>query len=391
MLWFLTGYVRISFKGSKAKEFINMCHDEGISFKRMSVMLGSYFADVSASQIRQVLNISAKCEMDTKLQGRYGLFMKLWIYKRRIAFFAAFALGILMIYANSLFVSEIKITGNNYMTDAQLLTLLEKSGLECGTFIPGADTRRICHEVMTDCNTLSWIGVEISGTTAIVDVREKISRPEGFDADAPCNVVASGEGVITEAVSQTGKCVVKEGDYVRKGELLISGVYDSNEYAPVRFVHASGRVRARTEYRIDGVFSDTYIQYSLTEPKTKYSLRLFDNEFVFGSKIRDNYVNVESTEKIFQIFGKKYSSLGFTKSKYCEIISTECILEKSELELKAKEVLTARLELQLPDGAEIADTVSNVVWNDDGTVYVELIYKCIEDICEERSIDLSEE
>ena len=80
--------------------------------------------------------------------------------------------------------------------------------------------------------------------------------------------MAERDGVITEAISETGILYAKSGTFVKQGQLLIGGVYDSNENVPVRFVHAKGKINAKTTYTLRGDFPLSVTTYKRSD-KTK--------------------------------------------------------------------------------------------------------------------------
>jgi similar to stage IV sporulation protein len=75
------------------------------------------------------------------------------------------------------------------------------------------------------------------------------------DKDTPCNIVASRDGIIQEMVVLEGQAVVKVGDTVKKGQLLVSGLFEDSDTLTSRFVHAMAQVKARTWYEGIGVCS----------------------------------------------------------------------------------------------------------------------------------------
>ena len=287
---------------------------------------------------------------------------------------------------------DIIINGNNYLTDKQISSFLKECGIYKGKFIPTISPDHVRDEMRKKCTALSWIWVDVKGTTAKVNVREKVPKPEFFDDKYVCNIVAERDGVITEAISEKGILYAKEGNFVQKGELLIGGVYDSNEFAPVRFVHASGRVYAQTTYTLCGTFSSSYTSYTNTgKIKSYYGIMIGDKTFEFGfGKNKASFKKLYSKEKFFEFLGKFSIPLGFTNNKYCEIIKTECKLDKEATVTKAVGELTERLSSQLPPDAHIINITQDITDNSDGKVSVAVTALCIEDIATEKPIILSE-
>ena len=87
----------------------------------------------------------------------------------------------------------------------------------------------------------------------------------------PCNIIASQDCTITEIVTASGTPVVKAGDDVKKGDILISGaVYlydDNNEVLDTNYVSAEGTVYGICVYH-----------YKDTVPLSCYSKEYTGNE-----------------------------------------------------------------------------------------------------------------
>ncbi len=392
MIWSVVGYVRVRLCGENIHTFLDQCMKRDIPLKNVLCLKDEYSLDVLGTNLKKLLPIAKKCDVEMRVVGRFGLAMKLFIYRNRLTFFIALLAVFTIFCVNSFFIKDIIITGNNYLTSDQISTLLKSSGIYQGKFIPTISLEGVQEKMRKKCNTLSWIWVDIKGTTARVDVREKISKPEFFDPNYACNIVAERDGIITEAISELGILYAKSGTYVQKGELLIGGVYDSNENAPVRFVNATGRVYAKTSYTLNGNFPLSVTTYTLSD-KTSSAFGFFspNKKFDFSSKkINSRSVKIHSKEKNFKLFGKFSLPLGFTNNKYCEIIKKECELDKQTAIDKAVGELSKRLSSKIPHDATVINTFKEISDNPDGTISATVTFECIEDIGAKLPIVLSE-
>jgi len=388
----LMGYIRIKLTGGGLPQFINVCQQKSIKLNNIKKIMNVYFVDVKSKYYKDVISIANDYGIQTEINGRFGLVMKLILYKSRKAFFVLAILLSLYYGVNSMFISEISINGNKIFTDSQLMEVLNNNDLYVGRLKFGINPEIFQNEVIMDMPGISWIWLRIDGTKAIVDVREKISRPEFYDYSYLCNVVASKEGVITSAVASSGTLVVTEGMYVKKGDILINGVYDSSDFAPVRFVNAAGTIHARTSYTIEDNFGFSFIKYTpKTKLKTVYTPKILNTSLWSQGLDENKNLVINDKDVKFKIFGKNYLPLAFTKTKYCEIIRNEYTLSKSDAEKYAIKELTRRLNLLLPEGAIIDKTHESITPNSDGTFKASLTYECIEDITTKLPIEVEME
>jgi similar to stage IV sporulation protein len=129
-----------------------------------------------------------------------------------------------------------------------------------------------------------------------VEIRERVPTP-AREPLQPANLVAECEGVIAEMEIYSGVPAVTVGQAVRQGDLLVSGVYDSQSLG-WRVTRAAGRIVARTQ-------RDFTVEIPLTISEKVYSgdpivkktliffekeIKLFKNSGILGTtcdKIED--------------------------------------------------------------------------------------------------------
>ena len=96
---------------------------------------------------------------------------------------------------------------------------------------------------------VSWLAVNVRGCVAHVQVVERHRPPEAADRSTVTNIVARRAGLITKVEALEGQAMVLPGATVTEGQLLISGVSET-EHIGARFVHSMGAVWARTWYEL---------------------------------------------------------------------------------------------------------------------------------------------
>jgi len=385
------GYIRLKVKGDNFGGFMSKCKKEGISLYNIKISDKQYYFDVKAKELENMMDIAAICGTKPLVCGRFGLKMKILMYKSRKAFFIVFLALSFFYGANTCFISEICITGNNTFADCQILECLKENGLYVGRFKFGINPEVFQNEVIKDFPEISWIWVKIDGTKAIVEVREKVSLPKFFDNKDYGNMVASRDGVIKSGIASGGTLLVSEGMFVKKGDILISGVYDSTKNAPIRFINADGNVFATTTYTMEDDFGHTIANYSVSDTvTTDYTAELFNIKLWSDNSIDQNTMVISKDKRKYRILGKIYLPLAFTKTKYCEIIKKETVLSEKQAKDIALDTLLKKITLTLPDGAQIVDVKNETQNNPDGTFKMKVTVTCIEDIAVKQPIEVEE-
>ncbi len=71
-------------------------------------------------------------------------------------------------------------------------------------------------------NTLEWMSITKVGMTYVVRIEERIIKEEEKES-LPRNIIAKKDALITKVIVTHGEPLVRSGDYVKKGDILISG------------------------------------------------------------------------------------------------------------------------------------------------------------------------
>ena len=208
-------------------------------------------------------------------------------YRYRFGIFIGIILSALLVFASQKFLWRIDVIGNESLTTSEIRELLEGYGFSIGCYIPSVNTDRIENRILIDSDEISWISLNITGNTAEVQVRERQKKNESVKT-SPANLVAAKSGVVEEVRVFRGLVVANAGKFVNKGDLLVSGIYDSTQVG-FRYTRASGKVMARTlsEYCIEIPLEYEGIRYTGEEYYDKY-LNFFD----YSINISKNYGKV---------------------------------------------------------------------------------------------------
>ena len=162
-------------------------------------------------------------------------------------------------------------------------------------------------------NNLEWVSIKKDGMKYIVRAEERIIKNEEV-SDKPRDIVASKDAYITKVISSKGNVLVRQGEYVKKGTVLISGKITL--YEDVKGVtSASGSVYGNVWYECT-VETPKEISSERLTGRKRYNLNV-------GNKIllRNKYQNFRQKNiKEIKIFGLK---IKFYREEEVEIIKTK--------------------------------------------------------------------
>ena len=185
--------------------------------------------------------------------------------------------GAMLLFFSGRVVWDVRVSGNENLTDEQVIAELREAGFGVGSRLRSFQAGELENRILLASDSLSWISIYMDGTVAMVQVLEQASPPQE-SPKKPANLIASADGQIESIELLRGDCLVKVGQAVRAGDLLVSGVYDSQTVG-VRFTRAAGRILARTErvYEIEIPLQATEKVYT-TEKKSGIWLNFFEKE-----------------------------------------------------------------------------------------------------------------
>lgn len=223
-LWsFGKGYVIIKITGGNTEEFLNLVARFGIQMWGIRrAAADTLLAQVGAGEFRGLRPVARRSRCRVHIVRRRG-FVFTWrrLWRRRILV-AGFVAIILAFYVASQYVWFVKLDGATGERARAILDVAARSGLKVGVHRSTVRPEVVARQLLTEVEWLAWTGVEIRGTIARIRVVGKDLRPKG--EVRPCHLVASQPGVIQSVVTMRGVPLVKSGDTVRRGQVLISGV-----------------------------------------------------------------------------------------------------------------------------------------------------------------------
>ena len=249
MLWlyrFSVGFIEAEFSGDVAEVILNICAKNGISLwniRRRGKKIRCY---ITVRDFKALPSIAKKSGIRAHILKKMGLPFIINRYKRRFGIPAGAALFFCFLYFMSAFIWTEEVNGNKTIPASEILAVCETIGIKEGVLKGKINPQIAKQELLLSQDGLAWASVNIEGSLASVNVTEAKEKEQ--DNSTATNLKAAADGIITKIDVTSGNCVVKVGDTVAKGQLLVSGVIEREN--STRFVHSSGSITARTEREI---------------------------------------------------------------------------------------------------------------------------------------------
>lgn len=173
-------------------------------------------------------------------------------YRGRPGLLLGLVLFFFLVFSSENFIFDIRVSGNETLTDGEVLAMLEEDGVKIGGYLPELDLDGICVQFARRHGEVSWISVNMMGTVAEVELREYAAgedrAPDGSGAHGTPRslkaLVAERDGVVERCEVYGGSALVQPMQVVRRGELLISCVVQTERR--FKLEDAAGKVYAKT-------------------------------------------------------------------------------------------------------------------------------------------------
>jgi similar to stage IV sporulation protein len=383
-LWhYLKGYVIIIVSGLSVEKFINICTKRQILLWDMERLdPASVRMKMSIRGFKNARSAVRKARVRVRIQEKRGLVYLLGRFRKRRGFLLGILAFAVLIYLMTSIIWSIEISGNTQVETSTLVEQLNGMGIYRGAVKRFIDPKRLADTLMLKNRQLSWVGVEIKGTKLHITVKEGREPPKVIQDDKPCHIVAARDGIILSIQAKNGLAMVKPGDTVVKGQILISGNIESihPEFGSKQ-VHAMGEVIARTWYEIKKeVPVKKVIRKRTGREWSKYSVYFLDF-FIPLPCGKNPFQSFETGifDKTPVIADRFRLPLGLTIQRFFEVEEEEQMLNQDEARELAKNAALKELAGEMSATAEVVDQQIQLA-REEGREYMTITLECTEDI-----------
>ncbi len=197
-------------------------------------------------QEERILALTERSYCQGSCSDRRGLKQDLFAILRRPMLVLSLVGAMILSFLMEGLIWGICIDVEDPLVAGQISHVLQDMGIAVWGSSRKIDTEEVRYALLNRIPTLSWVAVNPKGgrLTILALCRDNSS---GESETTPCNLVACREGVITESIVLEGMPLVKRGESVRAGQILVSGVEDYGIY--LKTVRSAGEIYARTWHR----------------------------------------------------------------------------------------------------------------------------------------------
>lgn len=342
LIRYCRGTLQFTAAGPYPERFLNLCSGGGVGLwntRRTAEGVTACCAQCHRSRLEYYAQKSG-CRLETvRCTGMKSTARR---YRQRTGLWVGAALLAAGLLVMGRFVWRVEIRGTEQLDPAVITAALAEYGVHPGVLAGKIDARTVERRMQIRFAEIAWITVNVEGSRVTAILEEAVPPPAVVEDGIPTNLIAGETGFITRVEVQNGNAVVKPGDSVLAGDLLVSGIMD-NKMGESRLAHARGRVYAQVRERLEIFVPYEQQDYLLAGVARRRYLTVFGVEIPLQG--RGAPVGPYRLEQVVTQPGRLFSLLPVTLREECYLqlrevtktVSPQEAMRQAEKELALRE------------------------------------------------------
>ncbi len=303
-------------------------------------------------------------------------------------FIGSLVIACLLLFFLSKMIFSVEIVTNDQKMRKLLLDELKTYGIDRFHFQKSyQELEKVKEKMLNDYHDqLEWLEIERIGTTYKVRYEPRILTPDKEETSYR-HVVAAKNAIIQKVESSEGQILKNQNDYVKKGDIIVSGYVSLNGNVK-KTVSATGTVYGETWYEVEVFYPFGYYEQTKTgKKKTVYVLEFFSHRIELFN-FHPFYDKIYTSEVLLE---KKPFPVRFVKDYQEEVHTESVIATLEEAKEKAISLAISKIEKTLSGEEKILNykVVHEAV--ESNGVKLQVFFSVYEDITEYLEIPLYEE
>ncbi len=271
----IKGCLVIRLGGDYLERFFNMCRLHDIYLWNIKRENEACMCEVYAADFKRIVPFLKKTGTRAHVIKKSGLPFYIPFLKKRIIFFVGVAACLAMLNFVTDYVWAIEYVGNIQISDDELTDFLEEENIHYGIRKDSINCEEEEKSLRERFANVTWTSIYFEGTKLYVEVKENEKSEPVTIKMKGTDIIANEGGVVTSIITRNGVPMVKAGDSVEEGDVLVSGsvpVYDENQLiAGYQIYDADADICIRTPIAYKDTINKSYPVIYYTGNDTRVS------------------------------------------------------------------------------------------------------------------------
>lgn len=375
-------FVRLRIKGLNAEKLINAARNKGIPLssvrreqnRELSVRLPARHEKA----FREIAEEKGFWAGESVPEGMLRL--KKGILKRWSLPLGAFlACGLIIGLLGRVWVIRVENAGPY---EGEVKAVLQEMGVQAGVSKSGVSLSALREKLEWRLPQIQWAHARWDGVALVVRLERGASPPPDDSGDGRMDVVAESDGCIRRLTAYAGTPLVKPGDMVKAGQVLIRGEEKGKDGAAVP-VRARGEALASVWYAVRVRVPLTYLRSS---PTGRFASRRVIASPFYSLSFTDtpDYLTCD-VEKTALPLGGAWAPIWLEKETYAEAALEKTSRDQEEARREAESAALRAVEEALIDD-EIVDKWINFSMIEGDSMIAEAVGEAIRDIGRRQAV-----
>ena len=275
-------------QGENIERFLNMCSHHNINIFNITKIEEKCYLKIYAADFFLLKSIIKKSNVKIKIIRKKGFLFWLKKQAKRKTFLITPFLCLLLLWINSHFLWGVHIEGNLSVTNNLIEDFLQEQGIYYGMPLSDIPIQDLKTNLRNKYDEITWVSIYLEGTYLQISLKERdtVDYMKHTSITTGENLVAPTSGVIESILLRQGTSVVKPGDIVKKGDLLIEGKVsipaEDGTVKETKYCKADGDVYLVYPYPIEETITLEHIEKEYTgRDYQKYILTFKDKLWEF--------------------------------------------------------------------------------------------------------------
>ena len=236
-----------------------------------------YISDLTARflvyrrDLDRLMVLSEKRGETLRICRRKGIYWPLKHLLKRPVLLVGMAILLLLVFSLPTRVFFVRVEGNDTVPAKQILAAAEEAGIRFGASRREVRSEKMKNALLSAVPELQWAGVNTFGCVAVISVRERTVQDQTEEKAEVSSIVAVRDGLIYSCTVTQGTSLVRVGQAVTEGQILISGYTDCG--ICIQATRAEGEIYAETSRALCVITPSEWMhRIEATETAKNYSV-----------------------------------------------------------------------------------------------------------------------
>ena len=370
---------KILIKGKNPEYFLNLLVKKGFEFTNVDKNYKELTLIVDEHNYKKLLSLKTSYKIN--ILKLYGPIKYKNIIRKNIIFFIGIFLFIALVNLVTNFIFKIEIIHEDKKIVELIQEQLKLNDIEIFSLKKNKnELNKIVGKILDENNNeIEWMEIKEIGVTYKVEVQSRKIKKEKKEC-SPQSIVAKKDSRIISIFAKNGEVVKKKNDYVKTGDVIISGLIYNKEKIMNKKC-ATGKIFGEVWYNINIEIPKNYIVVNKTDKENiGIEIEFLNNKF----PIIGGFKNYES--KKLNIISSKAFPFSLSFSNFLELDIKKYKFNYKNIDKKALEIAEKTLFKKSPKDSEVLTKKVLKKTEKDSKIIVEVFFKIKEDITDTSSL-----